>query len=120
MLYEIKNIKKYDDGIPIRWFCDDYFDLVLWFDDYKSITAFQLTYDRYYNPYALTWKDVGGFFHDKVDDGEIPGRNKKKSILVPDGQFSKNEIAAKFKSESVKIDSKIRKFIYHKILLYDK
>ena len=118
MLIEIKNAKKFDHGLRTRWFSDDYFDLTIWLNDSEEIVSFQLTYDKYHNPHALSWKSGNGYRHEKVDDGEISGRYKKSPILLADGHFSKNIIADRFKSEGAEISPEITDFIYGKILSY--
>ncbi len=113
--YEIKNAKKYDNGVRIKWFSNQYFDLIVWFDDNDNIISFQLTYDKFQNPYAITWRHSRGFLHEKVDDGETGVRRKKTPILLPDGFFPHQEIAEKFKIESTDIDSVIKNFVFDKI-----
>lgn len=122
MLYEIKNIKQHKNEGLRRWFTDGNFDLIIWYDvNNKSIDGFQLCYDKSNYERALTWmKDKNIFFHNKIDDGEIPGTLKQTPILVEDGLFDKNKIAEKFKIESNEIDKKVANFVYKKILGYFK
>ncbi len=120
MFYEIKNAKKYDNGVRIKWFSNQYFDLIVWFDDNDNIISFQLTYDKFQNPHAITWKHSRGFLHEKVDAGEAGGRRKKTPILLPDGYFPHHEIAEKFKIESSDIDSVINDFVHNKLSNFGK
>ncbi len=118
MIYEIKNARKYESGRRVQWFSDDFFDLSIWLDKDENIDSFQLTYDKYSDEHAITWRRDRGFLHEKIDDGEVPGRHKKSPILVPDGIFPKEPIADRFEKESRDIDPEISKFIHKKILDY--
>lgn len=116
MLYELKTAKKHDNGIPIKCFTNQYFDLTVWFDQSNNIISFQLTHDKYKNPHALTWRQDYGFIHNRIDDGEIAGRFKQTPILLPDGVFPKNLVAKRFEEESKEINPDIAKFVLDKIL----
>lgn len=118
MMYEIKNAKNYDGEYRVKFFVDNYFDLTVWYDADDTVYSFQLTYDKYTYPRALTWKKSRGFLHEKIDDGENPGRHKKTPVLMPDGYFRKDLIAEKFIHHSSDIDPAIGNFIYTKILSY--
>ena len=120
MLYEVKNVRQHNKDGFRRWFTDKDFDLIVWYDDdRKNINGFQLCYNKSEYERALTWTNVDNtFFHNKIDDGEIPGSFKKSPILVADGLFDKVKIADEFKKSSDKIDCDISKFVYKKILEY--
>lgn len=116
MLYQIKTAKKHDNGIPIKCFADEYFDLTVWYDENGSIISFQLSYDKFKNPHAFTWKQEYGHIHNRIDDGEIPGRFKQSPILLPDGVFPKDGVAKRFEEESKNIESGIVDFVLARIL----
>lgn len=120
MLYEVKNVRQHKNEGLRRWFTDKDFDLIIWYDyNNKNIDGFQLCYDKNNYERALTWIRADNiFFHNKIDDGEIPGTVKQTPILVADGLFDKNKIAEEFKVKSNEIDKKIAKFVYKKILEY--
>ena len=118
MMHEIKYAKKYDNGVPVKWYSNEYFELAVWFHDNGDIKSFQLCYDRNRKAHALTWKDGMGFSYDKVDTGDNPGYHKMSPILVQDGPFPREEIANKFLTASKEIDSGISRFVYEKILIY--
>lgn len=120
MLYEIKNVKQYKNEGLRRWFTDKDFDLIVWYDnENKNIDGFQLCYDKSNYERALTWtKNDNNFYHNRIDDGEIPGAVKQTPILVADGLFDKFKIAEDFNVKSIEIDKKVAKFVYNKILEY--
>ncbi len=115
---ELKYAKKFDNGTPIKWFSDEYFDLAVWFYDNGEIKSFQLSYDIYNKNHALTWKEGIGFSHDEIDDGDSPGYHKMTPVLVPDGEFPREKIAGKFLEASKEIDQNISRFVYNKIMSY--
>ncbi|MBN1412411.1 MAG: hypothetical protein JW969_16305 [Spirochaetales bacterium] len=118
MLEEIRNVRQFPDDPVRRWFSDDYFDLIVWFDGKDRIIGFQLCYDKVKNEHSLTWYSDSGFVHNRIDDGEHPGHLKMSPILVPDGVFENEKVAGLFKERSGKLDSKISGFVYKKILKY--
>jgi len=118
LLLEIQNVRQIKDEGHRRWFTDDYFELILWYDDKDLIRGFQLCYDRFKMEKVLTWKRETGYTHDNVDDGEIPGQHKKTPILIKDGIFNRDKIAERFKKESAELDIDISKFVYDKLLEY--
>lgn len=119
MLREIKNPKQYPEEGFRRWFTDEYFDLIVWYrGDKKTVTGFQLTYDKERNERALTWKSSGSYTHMGVDDGEIYGGYKMSPVLVSDGTFNKKIIAEEFKKAAVQIDQEVASFVYQRLQSY--
>ena len=70
MLKEYKRVRQIKGEAQRRWFSDDFFDLIVWFDESKNIVGFQLCYDILKISRALTWHQDGGYSHNRVDDGE--------------------------------------------------
>ena len=119
MLREMSSVRQIPDEPQRRWFSDEHFDLVVWNDEQGGIIGFQLCYDRAHAERALTWKTDTGFSHNAVDDGENrPGRYKSTPILVADGAFDPQTVAAKFLGHAGALDSKSTDFIYYKLLEY--
>ncbi|MFC1726068.1 hypothetical protein ACFL4T_10615 [candidate division KSB1 bacterium] len=117
MLSELKNVRQVEGEPFRRWFHDEFFDLIVWFGDADEILEFQLCYDLSGYERALTWKKDSGFLHEQVDQGEDrPGQAKATPILVKDGIFNRNEIAERFKDDSLEIDSTISEFIYDRLM----
>lgn len=118
MLYEIGEVRQVEGEGLRRWFTDDFFDLIVWFDEKNVIHGFQLCYDKTGYERSLTWKR-SSYEHNKIDEGENQGSQKRSPILVADGEFEKRRIAYKFWNESKNIDKKIVEFVYKKILGYN-
>lgn len=119
MLKENKRVRQIKGEAKRRWFSDEYFDLIVWFDNDDNIVGFQLCYDISHTHRALTWRQETGYSHHRVDDGESrPGKIKATPILVADGVFEYDKIAAKFKKESRQLEKDMATFIYEKIMQY--
>ena len=105
MLREIPNTKQIPGDPFRRWFCDETFDLIVWYSPEDAIIGFQLCYRDGQERKALTWFDGKGFSHDRIDDGEDGAASHMLApILVPDGAFEQDRILALFERESKEID----------------
>lgn len=121
MLSEVKDARQIENERYRRWFTDDFFDLVVWYDEEGDIFGFQLCYDKYQNERSLTWRRDEGFSHHRVDDGETTrgrGGHPMTPILIPDGVFNKRRIAQKFRSASKDIEPYLAEFVYKRMLGY--
>ena len=119
MLKETKYIKQHPGERFRRWFEDEYFDLIVWYDSGNKISDFQLCYNKVKDEHVLSWQAEAGFSHNRIDDGEgVPLKNLTP-ILVPDGAFPFNFILERFKERAGKIDPKITEFIVSKINEYN-
>ncbi len=123
MLVEYRNVRQVGGEGFRRWFSDDYFDLIVWYDgtrrNHWGINGFQLCYDRSGYERALTWQRGRGFSHEKVDTGES-GRLGLKStpILVADGLFDASAIAERFREASRGIDPGIVALVLDRLAMY--
>lgn len=114
-LVEVKETRQIEGEPFRRWFRSDYFDLYVWQGDAGDIIGFQLAYDKEVSEHILTWRRKSGFKHESVDDGEVSGGSNMSPILVPDGIFPAQTVAARFLDESGGIESGISEFVYEKI-----
>lgn len=117
MLYEILDVKQ-EAGEPFcRWFADKYFDLYVWYHEDKSIHSFQLCYNKMTSERCLAWEsETGNYRHLRVDSGESTPRANMTPILLADGLFKKDEIAALFKQHGVRLEKDLAAFIYQKLV----
>lgn len=111
MLVEITDPRQVPGEGLRRWFSDDYFDLIVWLDDHEEISGFQLCYDKFTDERALTWRRKEGYRHEKVDDGELPGHIKMTPVLIADGEFPRQDVAARFRAASGEIDARVAGFV---------
>lgn len=114
MLSEIKDVRQIPKDGFRRWFTDNFFDLIVWYDN-DRLEGFQLCYDKGNKERALTWRTACGYAHNRIDDGERPFANKMTPILVADGAFQKDLIAESFKAAAVRIDEEIASLVYDKL-----
>ena len=101
-----------------RWFADHRFDLIVWFTDSGSICSFQLCYDRRRKQWALTWREEGGFSHQRIDEGEANPTKNQTPILVDDGRFPRDDIVPLLVNEAIEVDAGIIAFVLDKIAGY--
>jgi len=124
VLVEYMNVRQIRGEGHRRWFSDDYFDLIVWYDGARRrgphITGFQLCYDRGGFERALTWMRGRGFSHEKVDTGEYLGSGGIKStpILVADGVFDSRSVAERFREASRGIDPDIADLVLDRLAEY--
>jgi hypothetical protein len=119
MLHEVEKVRQIPGEGPRRWFSDQYFDLIVWYEKNGSVLGFQLCYDKFEKERALTWRRGRGFSHEKVDDGEgSPGEPKSTPILLPDGLFDAGVIIARFRKESAEIDPEISRLVVKTLETY--
>ncbi|MDD5209081.1 MAG: hypothetical protein PHV36_06825 [Elusimicrobiales bacterium] len=115
MLKEAKNVSQSAGEPRRRWFDDEYFDLIVWFEKDDSIFGFQLCYDREYKPRALTWTKKDGYKHTGIDDGEGGGILKESPVLVVDGLFDSGAIGKKLEAAAKELPPQISLFVLKKV-----
>jgi hypothetical protein len=118
MLKELKNVSQIPGEPQRRWFADDFFDLIVWYDDQYDVSGFQLCYNKEMDERALTWKRQSSYTHHRVEDGEAKPQRKATPILVADGKFDYKVIADRFIEESKEIDQVVSEFVLEKIRRY--
>ncbi len=121
MLAEIKETRQIHEEGYRRWFTDDDFDLIVWYDARRAeappdpvagLKGFQLCYDKTGRERALTWTLEHGFQHNRIDAGEIPGHAKMTPVIMADGDFSHETVAEMFRARAAGIDPALARFVY--------
>ena len=115
MLQKIRGVRQDNASRERHWFQDDYFDLFVWTDTAGKVLAFQLCYDRLRRERVLAWSAERGFIHRRVDDGEQMPVKNMTPIMVTDGWFAAEDIAAEFDVRARGMDAAVRDFIRRKI-----
>ncbi len=116
MLKEAKKVRQIEGDPRRRWFDDEYFDLIVWFEKDDSIFGFQLCYDRENMPRALTWTKKNGYKHTGIDNGEyIWGTSKNAPVLVEDGLFDSPSIGKKLEKAAAELPRDIADFVLEKV-----
>jgi hypothetical protein len=102
-----------------RWFCSPELDLIVWMGGDEKLIGFQLCYDKHVGERALTWRIGRGYDHAAIDAGEtVPSKYKGTPILVADGAFQHERVAAIFREASVEVPEHIRAFVAQAIANY--
>jgi hypothetical protein len=118
MLSEIRNARQVEGEGFRRWFTDDYFDLIVWYEDDRRLIGFQLCYDKQGRERALTWTHDHGFQHNRIDPGEMPGHSKMTPIIIADGTFNAGPVVERFRQSSGEIDPQIAEFVLDTVKTY--
>lgn len=118
MLREIPETRQIAGEPRRRWFFSQEQDLYVWHDDSGEVIAFQLCYDKHRQEHALYWRADSGFAHLRVDCGsETPLRNGMP-LLVADGHFDQNAVAARFLALSPDVPEELRQMILNRLCEY--
>jgi len=116
MLKEAMHVMQVKGEPRRRWFDDEYFDLIVWFEPGSEIWGFQLCYDRERKPRALTWTRQHGYKHTGIDDGEhAVGASKSAPVLVADGAFDAPSVSARFEAAAGDVPPAILAFVLERL-----
>ncbi len=116
MLKEAKHVMQVKGEPRRRWFDDEYFDLIVWFQPGDEIFGFQLCYDREKKPRALTWTKQYGYKHTGIDNGENSwGASKNSPVLVEDGLFDTPSVSRKLEEAAAEMPKEISAFVLEKV-----
>ncbi len=102
-----------------RWFSDDYFDLIVWYESEGQIHGFQLCYDKTGRERALTWSQERGFLHTAVDSGESKPTANRTPVLVTDGAFPFEQVRREFTTRSSLLPAEIRELVLVRVRDYE-
>ena len=126
MLIERRNVRQIAAEGFRRWFSDEYFDLIVWYareaqaDSTADVIAgFQLCYDKRGQERALSWRREGGFSHDLIDAGEIPGQANMSPVLDPGGELPE-AVVKRFRFNSPKVGLSLQNLVCTKLSEYRK
>ena len=118
MLKEWEGVRQRLDEGRRRWFTDDQFDLILWYDDSDQLLGFQLCYDKPAGERAITWFASGTYSHAKVDDGESKFGTKATAVLVSDGVFDSVAVAERFEAAAGNVEHGIVRLVIERLKEY--
>jgi hypothetical protein len=117
MLVENRDVRQVPGEGTRRWFSDDYFDLILWYER-GLIIGFQLCYDKEARERALTWHRPGRYLHTRVDDGEAPLTFKMSPVLAQDGEFDTELVAEKFRLAGACLEPEVARLVLDALRAY--
>lgn len=99
------------------WFNDYNHDLFVWFDEQQRPLAFQFSYHTQQDKHCIHWHRQRGFGHDRIDSGDtLDCGYKMTPIMVPNGKFNQQQLAAIFQSVCMEIEPALAQFIYRTLV----
>jgi hypothetical protein len=108
MLSEYKEVRQRDSEGYRRWFSDQYFDVIIWYDrEGGSMTGFQVCYDKGGSERAFTRKLERKIVqsHRFVANGPVEiGTSKMTSILKGDAKAIDETVVARLRSSAGDLD----------------
>jgi len=117
MLKEFKKVRQIDGEHFRKWFHDNYFNLIIWYDQTSEIIGFQLCYDIHQNEHAITWGFENGFRHELVDNGEQSVVKNMAPILIQDGKIPIDSVIENFAENNSEIDQDIFDYVMQRLKL---
>lgn len=118
MLIEFRKVRERSAEETRRWFHNEYFDLIIWYDKSYKVNAFKLCYDKLEDEKLLMWNNKGFISHELFNINE--DLLKKVEQTKPGNQsfFVTDSVVNRFKNDSKTIDERIANFVYEKIIEY--
>ena len=117
MLREIAPVTQ-EGELRRRWFEDEVFDLIVWYDEHEEIFGFQLCYDKSGSEHALTYLNETGCSHHRIDTGEKSVWETRAPVLTAGGVFPHQRVGESFDERSKAIDSRVAEYVMRKINEY--
>ena len=118
-MLEMRDVRQVPNDYFRRWFYDDNFDLVAWYQPDGSLHGFQLSYDKTGHEKALTWYCDRGLSHHRVDSGEAsPLENRTPILIEEDGRFGMAKVLADFENSTAGLPPELRTVVLQKISEY--
>ncbi|MBI4025018.1 MAG: hypothetical protein HY360_08560 [Verrucomicrobia bacterium] len=115
MLKEIVPVRQENDSHRRRWFEDDDFDLIVWYEPDGGLHGFQLCYNKNRDEHAFTWRRDRGYSHHRVDVGEELAGENRTPTLNSAGTFPCAEIRARFAECDAQIDPEIARLVRERL-----
>lgn len=102
-----------------RWFSDEVFELIVWYDYAGALIGFQLCYDTPHRERALTWRKGSGFAHHQLDEGDnAPGVFKTSPLLLDDQAFPHDQVVERFRHAATSLEPELSRFVQGKLDSY--
>jgi hypothetical protein len=111
-------VKQHQHGLCRRWFEDEFFDLIVWYDQRQEIFGFQLCYEKSRDEHALTWLEDRGYGLHRIDTGEQSVWETSSPVLIADGAFPRQQIIERFLESSKAIDPNVVQYVVQKLEQY--
>lgn len=118
-MIEMSHVRQDSADYFRRWFFDNDFDLIVWYQPNGSVFGFQLCYDKTSREKALTWTRADGFSHATTDTGEeSPWFNRTPVLTTDDGPSNMARLLPSFKKAADGLPLELQKLVAGKIKEY--
>ena len=115
----MRDVRQDSDNYVRRWFFDDHFDLIAWYEQDGTLYGFQLCYDKPDDEKALTWFRDRGLSHHLVDAGEdCPWVNRTPMLTESDGRSHMARLLTSFRNSGGGLATELQMLIEQKIVEY--
>ena len=112
----MRNVRQDSSDYVRRWFFDDHFDLIAFYNPDGTIHGFQLCYDKPDDEKALTWYSDRGLSHHAVDTGEqTPWVNRSPMFAMTDGRARMPQLLAAFSEADAGVPDQLASLVVEKI-----
>tara|TARA_B100000614_G_scaffold75796_1_gene67711 strand:- start:581 stop:964 length:384 start_codon:yes stop_codon:yes gene_type:complete len=112
-LSENRSVRQRPDEGFRRWFVNEYFDLIVWYESrHSELTGFQLCYSRHNNERAFTWqrgKQGSHFVSSGADQKGMPGI--ATAVLHGDAGPVPEEVLDRLASEQGDLDNDLLELV---------
>lgn len=100
-----------------KWYFGPTMELMVWYSSsVKTVTRFELAYQKHINEHIFVWDKRNGFSHYAVDDGEQQLTPYKQSpIMLLNGSFPGSTVLSEFRNNSSRVDRSIKNTICKRI-----
>ncbi len=115
-MYRILNVRQTPGDDFKVWFTDDYWDLFIWVDRKKTVSAFQLSYDKSGSEKIIKWQRGGEVYAMTVSSGDENLSANRTPIMVRSTGFNKKQVVEKFLQDSKRVPRPIAGFIKSKLM----
>ena len=118
-MIEVPNVRQVPGEARRRWFTDENFDLMVWFNADNTIHGFELSYDKAGYEKALRWFEDVGLSHYVVDTGEQnPAYNRSPILSQTEGRSEMKRVLELFRKSTEGLPTGLGDLVQRKLAEY--
>ena len=120
-LIENKNVRQREEEGFRRWFLNDFFDVIIWYDKPRgSMKGFQVCYSKNRNEKAFTWSErMASSRYVSDDEDGRPRPSNMTAILSGDAGTIPEKVIGRLMKESGELDKNLLHTIVTRIRAYN-
>lgn len=116
MLMEDIHVRQVSGEPRRRWFSDENFDLIVWFQEDSHVYGFQLCYDKQHKEKVFTWLSDRGFSHQNMNSGEEgPLANRTPVLGKTTKTFEADRVLNALRAVDAPLTDEVKHLVYEKI-----